>query len=69
MQRREIKGLRMSLGSFPDTSDSLLGTTKNLTPASSALRADPLGKRFSLGHSTLLLSQLPLGSFLSSRLD
>ena len=47
----------------------LKGTTKNLTPASSALRADPLGKRFSLGHSTLLLSQLPLGSFLSSRLD
>lgn len=30
--------------------------------------ADPFGKHFSFAHPSLLLSQLPMGDFLSSRL-
>jgi hypothetical protein len=32
------------------------------------LSATPAGKHFSFGHPALLLSQLPVGNFLSSRL-
>ncbi|MGB3870762.1 MAG: hypothetical protein WBG34_04710, partial [Flavobacteriales bacterium] len=42
----------------------LMGTSKNLTPAALTLS----GKHFSFGHPALLLSQLPTGNFLSSRL-
>lgn len=42
----------------------------NLTPVSSLRRlADrPFGQAFSFGHPAFLLSQLPAGNFLSSRL-